>query len=56
MSERYSEPASKNELNEALQRLLRSAIQNGVEIEGGWVVESDRDDQQWDVHVTGVKR
>jgi len=39
-----------------LSELLRTAHENGIEIEGGWDVDGDDGHPDWDVVVTVVER
>lgn len=49
-------PNNDLELEEALSELLQSAYENGIDPEGGWVVQGDSDEPDWDIHITKVQR
>lgn len=45
------EPQSTDSFNEALRELLRSAHDNGVNVEGGWECRNGTPYPDWDVDV-----
>lgn len=47
-------PQTETEFSDSLQRLVRSAQRNGVDVEGGWALQDDPDLSDVDIHVTAV--
>lgn len=48
-------PETEAEFNRALERVLDRAAANGVEVRGGWNVDSSRREVDWDVHIARVE-
>ena len=49
-------PTSKEELNAAMKALLRSAYENGIDVEGGFECRNGVEHPDWDVIVTEVEK
>ncbi|MFB6137513.1 MAG: hypothetical protein ABEJ42_04125 [Halobacteriaceae archaeon] len=47
-------PETRSELSDQLEIVLRTAPENGVDVRGGWPVENDATETDWEVHVTDV--
>lgn len=47
-------PVTATEFQERLERVVRSAVRNGVPVEGGWDCEGSAGEPAWDVHITSV--
>jgi hypothetical protein len=44
------------EFNESLTELVRSAYENGVDIEGGWECRNPSENPDWDVMILEVTK
>jgi hypothetical protein len=53
MTDESNDPTTPGEFDEALSALIRSAHENGVEVEGGWDVADDGT-TTWAVEITRV--
>lgn len=50
------DPETPAEFERALESLLATAADNGVEVVGGWECVASSSGPVWDVHVTEVRR
>lgn len=49
-------PTAEAEFREELQTLLRSAHEEGIDVEGGWDCRNGSDHPDWDVIVSEVRK
>lgn len=56
MTDSEAGPVTREELNDDLERLLRRAAGNGVDVRGGWACCDGQSHSDWDVVVTEVQK